>query len=49
MIKKIAITAAAVLMAVIIFAGGFILGFNFTRAGSIFSELTGKNTFQAAA
>ncbi|OQA20795.1 MAG: putative CtpA-like serine protease [Actinobacteria bacterium ADurb.Bin346] len=48
MIKKIAITAAAVLMAVIIFAGGFILGFNFTRAGSIFSELTGKNTLSSS-
>ena len=51
MTKKIAIIVVTVLLAALVFAGGFLLGFNFTRAESIFSELmTGKTaeTTQAA-
>ncbi len=43
MTKKIAIVIVSVLMAVIIFAGGFLLGFNFTRAEDFFSGLAGKS------
>ena len=44
MTKKVIIIFVSVFMAVVLFAGGFVLGFNITGVGDFFSRLTGDVT-----